>query len=66
MPLIDWTADEAEDVRQILADRLERTASLQADAFAVRGGLSPAETRAAVIHELRGILAKLEAAYANA
>jgi len=65
MPTIEWIADEAEDVRQILLDRLERTASLQAKAFAGRGGLSPDDTRNAIVHELRGILSKLEAAYAN-
>jgi hypothetical protein len=55
MPTISWTADQAEDVRQILLDRLDHLADL--------AGRDDAYTP--LLHGLRSILAKLEAAYAN-
>lgn len=58
MPMIDWTADEAEEVRQLLLDRIDY----------VRKNPSAAPSGAAYLYfikDLRGILAKLEAAYAN-
>jgi hypothetical protein len=61
MPTIDWTADEAEAVRKLLLDRLDRMAERSKKAQ------DPADISqwTYFIHELRGILAKLEAAYAN-
>jgi hypothetical protein len=61
MPQIDWTADQAEDVRQILLDRLDRMKARSKKAT------DPQDISqwTYFIHELRGILAKLEAAYAN-
>jgi hypothetical protein len=61
MPQIDWTADQAEDVRQILLDRLDRMKERSKKAT------DPQDISqwTYFIHELRGILAKLEAAYAN-
>ena len=61
MPMIDWTASEAEEVRQLMLDRIDRLRE--------RIQKAPApETSAryiSFISELRGILAKLEGAYAN-
>jgi hypothetical protein len=61
MPMIDWTADQAEDVRPILLDRLGRMTER------AKKAKDPQDisqwTR--FIHDLRGVLAKLEAAYAN-
>jgi hypothetical protein len=61
MPQIDWTADQAEDVRQILLDRLDRMKERSTK------DTDPQDISqwTYFIHELRGILAKLEAAYAN-
>lgn len=62
MPMIDWTADEAEEVRQLMLDRIDRLREREQKA-------PEPETSARYtyfISELRGILAKLEAAYANA
>jgi hypothetical protein len=61
MPQIDWTADQAEDVRQILLDRLDR----MKDRAAKAKDPQDISQWTYFIHELRGLLAKLEAAYAN-
>jgi hypothetical protein len=54
MPTIDWTADQAEEVRQLILDRI--------DWVRVR---RPSPGMLAMEGELRDILKKLEAAYAN-
>ena len=54
MPTIDWTADQAEEVRQMLLDRI--------DWVKVR---RPSQSLIALESALRDILKKLEAAYAN-
>ncbi len=61
MPTIDWTATEAEDVRQMLLDRLDR----MADRAEKAKDPKDMSQWSRFIRELRGILAKLEAAYAN-
>jgi len=61
MPMIDWTADEAEEVRQLMLDRLESMTEREKKA----ADATTAAQYTYFIHELRGILAKLEAAYAN-
>lgn len=60
MPMIDWTADEAEEVRQMLLDRLDRMNGR------VKNASDPndIEMWARFVHELRGIITKLRAAYA--
>jgi len=69
MPMIDWTDDEAEEVRQLMLDRLDRltwqeTRSQESSANELHLVHRPARCEP-LIQELRGILAKLEAAYAN-
>ena len=61
MPMIDWTDDQAEDVRQILLDRLDRMKERSKKAK------DPQDISqwTCFVHDLRGILTKLEAAYAN-
>lgn len=54
MPEIDWTADQAEDVRQMILDRIDRVI-----------GRRPSPSLLALESALREILKKLEAAYAN-
>jgi hypothetical protein len=64
MPLIDWTAAEAEEVRQLMLDRLDRMAERSQEAAALDDTQTVSQYTY-FIHELGGILAKLEAAYAN-
>jgi len=56
MPNIDWTAHEAGGVREILLAHVAHMSSQQARAQ---------DTRDILVRELREIIAKLEAAYAN-
>ncbi len=62
MPTIDWTADQAEDVRQMILDRMdclrEREERWRHTGTPTVGG------DLALLQDLRDILAKLEAAYA--
>ena len=64
MPMIDWTADEAEEVRQLMLDRLDGMTE-RAKKAAALDDTQNVSRYTYFIQELRGILAKLEAAYAN-
>jgi len=59
MPMIDWTEDEAEEVRQLMLDRLD---SLRERAATDH---ETASRYVYFITELRTRIRKLEAAYAN-
>jgi hypothetical protein len=54
MPTIDWTADQGEEVRQLILDRLDWVRARR-----------PSPGLLAMERELREILTKLEAAYAQ-
>ena len=63
MPTIDWTADQAEDVRQMILDRMDYLRDREE-----RWRHTLPQTGAgdlALLDDMRDILKKLEAAYAN-
>ena len=64
MPTIDWTADQAEEVRQLILDRLDYLTESESRA-GVRKDTSDLATLRALREDMREILKKLEAVYAN-
>lgn len=61
MPTIDWTADQGEEVRQMILDHIDcLTERIDDPANAVR-----VPALLAMADDMRVILKKLEAAYAN-
>lgn len=62
MPTIDWTADQSEDVRQIILDRMKY---LRQREERWRHVPNTGASDLALLDDLRDILKKLEAAYAN-
>jgi hypothetical protein len=63
MPSIEWTADQGEDVRQLILDRLEYLTVSESRA-GVRKDTSDLATLRVLLEDMRDILKKLEAAYA--
>jgi hypothetical protein len=61
MPMIDWTEDEAEEVRQLMLDRLDSLRERERAA----ADHETASRYVYFITELRTRIRKLEAAYAN-
>jgi len=55
MPTIDWTADQGEEVRQMILDRIDY----------LREHPATGAHHLLLLQDLREILKKLEAAYAN-
>jgi hypothetical protein len=62
MPTIDWTADQAEDVRQIILDRMDYLRD-RVERWRHVPSNEPGDL--AILDDMRDILKKLEAAYAN-
>jgi hypothetical protein len=63
MPTIDWTADQGEEVRQMILDRIDFLREREE-----RWRHTLPQTGAydlALLQDMRDILKKLEAAYAN-
>jgi hypothetical protein len=63
MPSIDWTADQGEEVRQLILDRLEYLTVSESRA-GIRKDTSDLAALRALREDMREILKKLEAAYA--
>jgi hypothetical protein len=63
MPSIDWTADQAEEVRQLILDRIEYLTESEVRAFR-RNDTSDQRFISRMLNEIRVILKNLEAAYA--
>jgi hypothetical protein len=63
MPTIDWTADQAEEVRQIILDRIEYLTESEVRAFR-RNDTSDQRFIRQMLNDMRVILKILEAAYA--
>lgn len=63
MPSIDWTADQAEEVRQLILDRIEYLTESEVRAFR-RNDTSDQRFISRMLNEIRVILKELEAAYA--
>jgi hypothetical protein len=64
MPQIDWTADQGEEVRQLLLNQIDFLQERKAT-WVSGGAIGPAASDSHLIQDLRDILSKLEAAYAN-
>ncbi len=63
MPKIDWTADQGEEVRQLILDRLDWLTESEARA-GIRNDTSDLSALRVMHEDMRDILKKLEAAYA--
>ena len=63
MPTIDWTADQGEEVRQLLLNQIDFLQERKAT-WVSGGAIGPAASDSYLIQDLRDILSKLEAAYA--
>lgn len=63
MQMIDWTDDEAEEVRQLILDRLDWLTVSETRA-GIRNDTSDLSALRSMREEMRHILKKLEAAYA--
>jgi len=61
MPMIDWSADQAEDIRQIILDRMDYLRQREEH---WRHVPHTGANDLALLDDLRDILKKLEAAYA--
>ena len=64
MPKIDWTADQGEEVRQMVLDRIEYLTESEARAVR-RNDTDDLRFIRPMLGYMRDILRKLEAAYAN-
>jgi hypothetical protein len=63
MPTIEWTADQAEGVRQMILDRMDYLRERE-EMWRQRGTPTVGGSLA-MMQDLRDILTKLEAAYAS-
>jgi hypothetical protein len=63
MPTIDWTADQAEEVRQLILDRIEYLTESEVRAFR-RNDTSDQRFISRMLNEIRVTLKNLEDAYA--
>jgi hypothetical protein len=63
MPMIDWTADQAEDVRQLILDRIEYLNESEVRAFR-RNDTYDLRSIRRMLDDMRVTLKELEAAYA--
>jgi len=64
MPQIDWTADQAEEVRQLLLDRIEYLTESEGRAVQ-RNDTDDLRFIRRMLEDMRVVLKDLEAAYAN-
>ena len=64
MPTIDWPADQGEEVRQLILDRIEYLTESEVRAVR-RNDTADLRFIRQMLGDLRDILRKLEAAYAN-
>jgi hypothetical protein len=62
MPMINWTADQGEDVRQLLLDRIEYLTESEGRAVQ-RNDTYDLRFIRRMLEDMRGILKDLEAAY---
>jgi len=64
MPMIDWTADQAEEVRQLFIDRMEYLATSR-DRAAIRKDSHEVRLLSQFLDDMRELVRMLEAAYAT-
>ena len=64
MPTIDWTADQGEEVRQLILDRIEYLTESEGHAVR-RNDTSDLQFIRRMLEDMRVVLKDLEAAYAN-
>ena len=64
MPQIDWTSDQAEEVRQLLLDRIEYLTESEGRAVQ-RNDTYDLRFIRRMLEDMRVVLKDLEAAYAN-
>jgi hypothetical protein len=64
MPQIDWTADQGEEVRQLILDRIEYLTESEGRAVR-RNDTSDLQFIRRMLEDMRVVLKDLEAAYAN-
>jgi hypothetical protein len=64
MPAIDWPADQGEEVRQLILDRIEYLTESEVRAVR-RNDTADLRFIRQMLGDMRDILRKLEAAYAN-
>jgi hypothetical protein len=62
--MIDWTADQAEEVRQLFLDRMEYLATSR-DRAAVRNDSDEVRLLSGFLDDVRELLRLLEAAYST-